>query len=228
MKIFVLERSKDIDIDIDSGWLSNLSMDKHMLRYRNREDRLNSILGRLLIRFVLHHYYHCSGVIKQNTNGKLYVDHLLWKGDVSLSHSHSMIVCAVNPSGQVGVDVEKKREVNLAIVNEFLSEQEQEVLKANQSVEDKLSILFLYWTLKEAYLKALGIGIKNINLSSLEFDLTAGPQPILLEKPNYWRFFTEQISPNYQLSLCYKAPKHECIQIIKIKMSEVLTFKENL
>ena len=53
MKTFLLERSKDIDID--SGWLSNLFMDKPLLRYRNREDRLHSILGRLLIRFVLHH-----------------------------------------------------------------------------------------------------------------------------------------------------------------------------
>jgi 4'-phosphopantetheinyl transferase len=226
MKLFILERPNNIDsmkqlyqLIIANNGQESLSI----MNYRKIEDCLNSMLGNLLIQFVLKTHYHCSDPLWRNNKGKLYVNSTSWKGDVSLSHSHSMIACAVNPNAQVGVDIEKIGDIDFALCNEFLSNRELNFLKS-QSAEERLSVFYKFWTLKEAYLKAIGEGVRNMDLAMLEFDLTASPQPVLLEKENNWNFFTEKIMPLYQLSLCYQANQHKNIKIIYVSINELMTY----
>ncbi|HJV16729.1 MAG TPA: 4'-phosphopantetheinyl transferase superfamily protein, partial [Bacillales bacterium] len=158
MKLFILERPNNIDSMKQLYQLIAANKGQESLpimNYRKIEDCLNSMLGNLLIQFVLKTHYNCSDPLLRNNKGKLYVNSSSWKGDVSLSHSHSMIVCAVNPNAQVGVDIEKKSDIDFALCNEFLSNRELNFLKS-QSAEERVSVFYKFWTLKEAFVKAIG------------------------------------------------------------------------
>ena len=80
----------------------------------------------------------------------------------SLSHSGSFAVVALAAGGErVGVDVEEIRpRARLhALAARVLSAEEHDAWLALSDEADRLRSFLLAWTAKEAYLKALGIGI---------------------------------------------------------------------
>ncbi len=86
----------------------------------------------------------------------------------NLAHSAGLVVCALAAGRDVGVDVEDlaRRTVDLAVVSRYCSA--EEILDI-QAQRDRWHDRFLrYWTLKEAYLKARGLGI-SVTLSDLSF-----------------------------------------------------------
>ena len=75
---------------------------------------------------------------------------------VSISHSGEIVACAVMDAGQVGIDVEfpgRPRNIS-GIAERYFSPQEAEWLAAEESDH-----FYMLWVLKEAWLKATGIGI---------------------------------------------------------------------
>lgn len=109
---------------------------------------------------------------------------------ISLSHSGSLVVCAVADVA-VGVDVETRPPRDVAAVAErFFTAEEARWLAA-----DAPARFPMLWVLKEAYLKALGLGLAG-GLDSLECRLTppaivartahgaAPPQLVLLGAEN--------------------------------------------
>jgi 4'-phosphopantetheinyl transferase len=79
----------------------------------------------------------------------------------SLSHSADLALCAITNSSPIGVDVEKTREIRYfnQFVERFLSEAELKWLRDHPSHE-QLPSFFRVWTAKEAYLKAVGVGLR--------------------------------------------------------------------
>jgi 4'-phosphopantetheinyl transferase len=75
---------------------------------------------------------------------------------VSVSHSAEWAVCAVGGRGAVGVDVEQPRENRqlAEIARGRFAREESDWVAARPSPR-----FYLLWVLKEAYLKALGLGI---------------------------------------------------------------------
>ncbi len=75
---------------------------------------------------------------------------------VSISHSGDIVACAVMDAGQIGIDVEfpgRPRNIS-GIAERYFSPQEAEWLAARESDH-----FYQLWVLKEAWLKATGIGI---------------------------------------------------------------------
>ncbi len=88
----------------------------------------------------------------------------------NLSHSAGVVVCALARGRTIGVDVEdlSRRAPDPAIVTRYCSPAEAEDVCAQG---DRWRDRFLtYWTLKEAYLKARGLGIA-VHLSDISFTL---------------------------------------------------------
>jgi 4'-phosphopantetheinyl transferase len=76
----------------------------------------------------------------------------------NLSHTEGLVAMAVCRHSHVGVDVEKRGRVRLAVADRYFSTREAEQLRALPLEEQPRRFLRL-WTLKEAYLKAIGTGI---------------------------------------------------------------------
>ncbi|MEA5577778.1 4'-phosphopantetheinyl transferase HetI [Anabaena sp. UHCC 0451] len=102
----------------------------------------------------------------------------------NLSHSQDLGLCGVTYQRLIGVDLEYIRPMsdleNLA--KRFFLPREYEVIKLLPP-EKKQQVFFRYWTCKEAYLKATGDGL--VQLEQIEIDLTPKKPAQLLVTGNW-------------------------------------------
>lgn len=98
----------------------------------------------------------------------------------NLSHSHGLLLIGLTHDRPIGIDVERVRE-DLAfgeIARRFFAVEEQIGLAACSGVQ-QAQAFFQYWTCKEAFLKASGIGLSR-PLDSFAVDCTSADAPRLL------------------------------------------------
>lgn len=89
----------------------------------------------------------------------------------SLSHTHGLVACAITDGYRVGVDVESSnsaRDVD-GLAERYFSPSEVDSLRGCPQGARALRFLEL-WTLKEAFLKAIGSGLSgSLNAISIDF-----------------------------------------------------------
>lgn len=108
------------------------------------------------------------------------------------SHSEERIMIAVAAGGRLGVDIEEVREVKymLGIADRNFGADEAARIRAAPGHE-RLNLFFRLWTRKEAFLKALGVGLTH-PLRTFSVDPTPGAGQGLLrvdglpEDPARW------------------------------------------
>lgn len=91
----------------------------------------------------------------------------------NISHSGDIAVCALGAS-PIGVDVEMLRPVKLCSTARMLSRRERAYLEGLPK-EQREEALFRFWTLKESYAKALGVGL-GMDFTKAEFSLSRPSQ----------------------------------------------------
>jgi 4'-phosphopantetheinyl transferase len=119
----------------------------------------------------------------------------------NISHTRSLVACLVTREIDCGVDVEVQRQVD------DMEELAARVLSPVE-ISDLMALprtlrptrFFRYWTLKEAYVKARGLGL-SLPLDAVSFDLGAGGitiaiDPSLNDHGRDWQF--EQWEPTEQ------------------------------
>lgn len=92
----------------------------------------------------------------------------------NLAHSAGLVVCGLAHGRDVGVDVEdlQRPRVSYGLVDRYCSP--REIADIDAAGEDGWHDRFLlYWTLKEAFLKALGLGI-SVPLRDVSFVINDG------------------------------------------------------
>jgi 4'-phosphopantetheinyl transferase len=114
----------------------------------------------------------------------------------NLSHTEGLVVCLVARRREVGVDVENRMRSGelLDVADRFFSPSEVAALRALPR-EEQLDRFFFYWTLKESYIKARGMGLA-IPLSQFSFELDSARErgirirfdPELKDDPARWDF----------------------------------------
>lgn len=93
----------------------------------------------------------------------------------NLSHSDEWTVIAVS-DGEVGVDVQQVRPVDMRLATRFFAAEEaRQIEKAGGGATE---LFYRFWTVKEAYLKALGTGL-NRPLNSFTVRFVAGGAKIV-------------------------------------------------
>jgi 4'-phosphopantetheinyl transferase len=120
----------------------------------------------------------------------------------NVAHSAGLVVCGVARGGEIGVDVEDmgRRPVDPAIVRRYCSVDEAADIESRRPA-GWLGRFLEYWTLKEAYLKAQGLGIA-VPLASLSFRI-AGDRadlrclPPLTDDGRAWAFTLYRPSPQH-------------------------------
>jgi len=127
----------------------------------------------------------------------------------SLSHTDGLVACGVAATGTIGVDVERVGRVAdwRAIAMRNFSAAEQRALAA--APDDNQPTAFIeIWTLKEAFAKALGLGLSQ-PLDATTFSVDAGgvvrfgaPAGIEVDA---WRFSLHAPAPAYRLAVAMAA-----------------------
>ncbi len=115
--------------------------------------------------------------------------------EFNLSHSHELGLCAVNCQREIGVDLEYIRPVSdlEALAKRFFLAREYEMLRSLSSNQQQ-ETFFRYWTCKEAYLKATGDGLSQ--LEQVEVFLTP-TEPAKLQIAEDWSLFELAPAKNY-------------------------------
>ncbi len=105
-----------------------------------------------------------------------------WPGDFNLSHSGDRAVLAVSDDSKVGIDLERIRPIeHLDLAKRYFHPNEVAAIEAPRDPEAQRRAFFLIWTLKEAVVKAIGVGL-SIPLDTFEVSIAAS-QPTLVLAP---------------------------------------------
>lgn len=165
-------------------------------RYKFEKHRRESLATRVLVRSALSHGRAVQPEawrFKEKKHGKPFLDpdcglHF------NLSNSVGLVVCLVAERGEVGVDAESpaRSPQIMEVVKAVFSSAERAQLEELEGVAKQDRALSL-WTLKEAYIKARGMGLA-LPLKKISF-LYGGVEGIRLEvdpevdnDPGRWRF----------------------------------------
>jgi 4'-phosphopantetheinyl transferase len=121
----------------------------------------------------------------------------------NLAHTEGLVAMAVSRHALVGVDVEKPGRAPLAVVERYFSAAEARQLRALPPDAQPRRFVQI-WTLKEAYLKAVGTGLAG-GLGRMSFLFDAAEQ-IRFERDDdrdapRWQFRQFEPSPEHLLGL---------------------------
>ncbi len=141
----------------------DLSLDEQQraLRIRHAATQHAFIYTRAALRRILADYLTCKTtdlVFHYNAFGKPFLIDNSQQLEFSVSHSHEIGLIAVTCGAPIGVDIEfMRRDTNgLSIARRFFAPSEASYL------ETRPEQFFTFWTLKEAVLKASGLGIGDL------------------------------------------------------------------
>ena len=177
-------------------------------RFRFARDRHICLIARVLVRTTLSRY---SGVpperwrFRANDHGRPEVSAPTSPIRFNLSHTNGLAVCLVSGGREVGADVESLdragRWVDLA--DRYFAPREAAALK-RVAPPDRPMRFLEYWTLKESYIKARGLGLA-IPLADFSFDLPARSPgditirftPAIDDDSARWQFSLERLGSGH-------------------------------
>jgi len=190
-----------------------------MSRFYYAGHRHQYLVTRALIRTSLSVYHEVDPAdwrFGKNAYGKPQISHPLIDSPVNfnLSHSRGLIVCGVVRNCDIGVDVEdtqRSTRAALESLSSYFSMQEIEDLGKLPSEQQKLRF-FDYWTLKESYIKARGMGLA-IPLAKFSFqfgdDRLTGfkTHPDLEDEAENWQFWRIPMAHRYRIAVAVSSEK---------------------
>ena len=147
-------------------------------------------------------------------------------GDVrfNLSHTRGLVACGVTRVDDIGVDVEqidRKLEID-TLAGSVLSDDERAALVplAGSARRERF---FRHWTLKEAYVKAIGRGIA-LPLRSLHVEIAPAQAPLFVFRPPFeddaaaWWLASEQLHGSHVLGVVVRrtAPLKLAIERVEL------------
>lgn len=197
------------------GWL-NAAEQQTIARKRQAADAQRELAGRAALRYLLGSYLNLAPQrvpIAANEHGKPMVtglspaQHL----EFNVSHSGEWVLLAFTRENPLGIDVECHRPVEFdELVRGFFSPAERAVWSGLQP-EHKSLAFYAAWTRKEAYLKALGLGLSRaLDGFTVRYAPREAPPALLWcaddpKAPERWRILDLELAPGYSAALATAA-----------------------
>ena len=196
-------------------------------RFVQEKDRCQYLLGKVLVRSVLSRYHprppqswtfattaHGKPVLAEPPDERLCFN---------LSHTEGLVACAVSGAGEVGIDVEnRRRAVTMDLARRYFAPPEVAFLEGTPA-ERQQHVFFRFWTLKEAYVKACGLGL-SLPLEQFAFRLAddQAPRiaftPELNDDPEGWQFFLPDVpSEHHQMAVAVQC--HAPVELVLREMT---------
>jgi len=135
------------------------------LRYKRESDGIDFVVGRLLLREALEANGVEEGIkdIQYNAKGKPFLGSVFF----NISHTEDLVVCAISKDVEMGIDVEKRKRVDLKNFKDWFSEKEwNDILTCGDSMKQ----FYWYWTRKESIIKAMGLDLSYLNQLEIDMD----------------------------------------------------------
>jgi 4'-phosphopantetheinyl transferase len=139
---------------------------------------------------------------------------------INLAHTKGMVVAALTIDHDIGVDVEclDRKGNYLDLSKTVFTAEEQAILKAT-SGKEKQALFMTFWTLKEAYIKAIGKGLSlpldsfHYSLNPLEIHFKAARDNTPLDDPKQWRLQQFQPGDRHMAALAVHHPQPENLAV---------------
>jgi 4'-phosphopantetheinyl transferase len=194
--------------------LLNAEEKEQELRFYFEKDRRRYLITRALVRTVLSRYVSIppkEWAFSTNAYGRPDIANDQAKDaclSFNISHTHSVIVLGVTTNRALGVDVEHlcAREAAIDIADRYFAPREVAVLTAAPPDQQQYRF-FEYWTLKEAYIKARGIGL-SLPLDKFSFHypndhaVKIAIAPELADDSTRWQFWQFRPTAEYLVAIC--------------------------
>jgi len=126
----------------------------------------------------------------------------------SLSNTRGLVVVLVASVREVGVDAEEMAPLDvLEIADRFFAAAESQELR-DRAEPERAHRFFELWTLKEAYLKARGLGVFTLPLAEISFGRTVAGAvspdfgPAIADDPRAWQFDLLRLTEKHAVATC--------------------------
>lgn len=214
--LWLVEDQSVTDPDLLAAYLKTLSKDESQRHERLifPRHRQQFLVSRALLRSVLADYLQIKPEevrFAKNAYGKPRIASFDQEYPLSfnLSHTNELSVLAISSGNELGVDVEYlTRKVDiLKLARRYFSPLETEALQ-KLDVSQFNDRFFYLWTLKEAYIKACGMGLA-IPLKDFSFSFTGSQVEVSFvedrqDNPDNWRFWQYRFKQQFQIALALK------------------------
>ncbi len=171
--------------------------------FKKKADKRTYIIGKYLTKKIISEYLKVEPeniTVEADKNGRPHLHKpKISRFDFNLSHSGDWIVFAFVGAGQIGIDIEKIRPINLRIAREYFTPSEQSYAFNDKTLDN----FYKLWTLKESYTKAIGKGL-SFPLKKCEFIFKSNRVLLKVKNKNTtkWSFKTFKIDRIYQIAVC--------------------------
>lgn len=208
------------------SWLSQEEKQR-VERFQFEEHKKQLVLGRYFLRSVLSEY----GITQKEQWRFRYNDY--GKPQIcaeqqshpalffNLSHSKRQFALAISRLEETGIDVEfnKRERLVSKIAKRFFSPTEVSAL-LEMPEQGQQQRFFELWTLKEAYIKACGLGL-GIPLDQFSFafesdkTLSLSIDKLRIDNADHWQIWQLASKPDYNLALAAKSAQGSQIELLK-------------
>ena len=190
------------------AWLEPAA-DARYERYRHDADREMFLLGRVMARAMVGNaagWAPTSWQWQEGPHGRPEIAAPPTPLRFNLAHSAGLVVCALANDHDIGIDLEdlERPPIDRHLVRRYCAPAEAEDIESRGEHGWRDRFLH-YWTLKEAYLKARGLGI-SVHLADICFTLDGDRARIaflgsLAGSDDRWTFRLSRLTPRHLMTV---------------------------
>lgn len=151
-------------------------------------------------------------------DGKPFIhpDHGVGRLQFNISHAPGAVACGLLLDHPLGIDIEDRERpgTHLRLADHYFAPSEVAQLHAALPAE-QTTMFFLFWTLKEAYLKATGTGLRTpLDQFAFRFSpIRIHFEPSLNDRDSAWRFHSEMPTRRHTLSVAIRCGEGETVTV---------------
>lgn len=204
---------------------------QRILKFHYTKDKVHSLFAEIILRYVLCKQYGFRNEqikFRYTDYGKPY---LAAYKDIhfNLSHSGSWVICVI---GEVplGIDIERMKNKELDIAGRCFTKEERDFI-FSQTLQNRVRTFYKLWTLKESYVKNVGMGL-SIPFDSFSFRIIKDDIQLLLNgrQDHNFLFYINQLDSLHCTALCVNCKSEDKVnENIKIlSLDELLEWNKSM
>uniref|UniRef100_A0A0E0EBR6 holo-[acyl-carrier-protein] synthase n=1 Tax=Oryza meridionalis TaxID=40149 RepID=A0A0E0EBR6_9ORYZ len=162
---------------------------------------------------------HCCAPPSQDILWRSDDSNMEWPLHFNISHTSSLIACGIAMDAPIGIDVEEKKRKTtksiLSLARRYFTPSEVDSLAKIADSDAQQKEFIKLWTLKEAYVKALGRGFSGAPFNRFSIQLKTNSRIQITKAPKVcddsdsgdylsenWRFALTELNSSYYMAVC--------------------------